>query len=214
MIKIRPNADNHGRNKFGSRLSGGFLLLTVCLQTTVYATPNAELPPARQEYSRSEALYSIPNLEMTRQDQTTTWFPKEIDDGRPVILTFIFTSCSAICPMLSGILSSVQNKLGDEIQNVHIVSVSIDPEYDNAERLREYAVKFNAKPQWQFYTGTLENVQALQKAFHAFRGDKMKHTATIFLRDTPGKPWIRLDGFLNANDIIAEYQKLKPETGQ
>ncbi|MDD1621973.1 MAG: SCO family protein [Methylococcaceae bacterium] len=183
--------------------------MTVCLQTEAYADSNPESSTASPKYTRSEAVYSLPNIEMLRHDQVKTRFPQELDDGRPVILNFIFTTCSAICPMLSGVLSGVQNKLGDEIQGMHLVSISIDPEYDNAERLKEYAAKFKAKPQWQFYSGSVDNVKTLQKAFNAYRGDKMNHSATTYLRASPGKPWVRLDGFLSSDDIIAEYHRLK-----
>ncbi len=159
-------------------------------------------------YTRTEAFYSIPNLKILRQDGVITSFPQELDDGRPIILNFIFTSCSAICPISSRVFSSIQNKFGKEVQNLHLVSISIDPEYDNTERLNEYAEKFKAKPQWQFYTGTADNIKALQTSFNAFRGDKMNHTATTFVRSSPGKPWIRLDGFASADDIVVELRRL------
>jgi protein SCO1 len=208
-MKIWPNTSVFNRNKPGIRRISILVFLAIFFQTEAYADANPESSTASPKYTRSEAVYSIPNIEMLRHDQVKTQFPQELDDGRPVILNFIFTTCSAICPMLSAVLSSVQTKLGDEMQGMHLVSISIDPEYDNAERLKEYAEKFKAKPQWQFYSGSVENVKALQKAFNAYRGDKMNHSATTYLRAAPGKPWVRLDGFLNSEDIISEYHRLK-----
>lgn len=177
-------------------------LLAVGLSSATMAETNAN-------FTRSEENYSIPSMQMIRHDSVTTQFPAEIDDGRPVIMTFIFTTCSAICPMISGLLSGVQAKLGDEIKNVHIVSVTIDPEYDRPERLQEYAKKFNAKPQWQFYSGSVKDVEALQKAFKVYRGDKMNHSATVLMRGAPGQSWVRLDGFPSSSDVISEYRALK-----
>jgi len=49
----------------------------------------------------------------------------------------------------------------------------------------------------------------VQRAFGAFRGDKMNHAPATFLRmGGPGKPWVRLDGLVSASDIIHEYHKL------
>lgn len=177
-------------------------LLATGISSTTMAETNAN-------FTRSEENYSIPSLQMIRQDSVTTPFPAELDDGRPVIMTFIFTTCSAICPMISGLLSGVQAKLGDEMKKVHMVSISIDPEYDRPERLQEYAKKFNAKPQWQFYSGAVKDVEALQKAFQVYRGDKMNHSSTILLRGAPGQSWVRLDGFPTSSDVIAEYRALK-----
>ena len=50
---------------------------------------------------RSEAVYSLPEETLVRQDEAIVSLPKELDDGRPVMVSFIFTSCAAICPMLS-----------------------------------------------------------------------------------------------------------------
>jgi protein SCO1/2 len=111
--------------------------------------------------------------------------------------------------MISGLLSGVQAKLGDEIQKVHMVSITIDPEYDRPERLMEYAKKFNAKPQWQFYSGSVKDVEVLQKAFDVYRGDKMNHSATIFMRAAPDKSWVRLDGFPSSDEVISEFRRLQ-----
>jgi len=180
------------------------MVLMVAQQSHAFAEGKATA-----NFTRSEKAVAIPKIQMMRHDSVITPFPAELDDGRPVILSFIFTTCSAICPMISGLLSGVQAKLGDEIQKVHIVSITIDPEYDRPERLQEYAKKFNAKPQWQFYSGSVKDVEALQKAFDVYRGDKMNHSATIFLRDEPNKPWVRLDGFPSSDEVISEYRRLK-----
>lgn len=176
---------------------------------TALAEPKHDKTEHSANFTRSEENYTIPSLEMVRHDSVTTQFPAELDDGRPVIMTFVFTTCSAICPMITGLLSGVQAKLGNEISKVHMVTITIDPEYDRPDRLQEYAKKFNAKPQWQFYTGSAKNVEALQKAFNVYRGDKMNHSSTVLLRGAPGKPWIRLDGFPSSDEVIREYRQLK-----
>jgi protein SCO1 len=157
---------------------------------------------------RSEADYLVPDLKLVRNDGAVTQFPKEIDDGRPVILDFIYTSCTDICPMTSLVFSQVQKKLAKDIGKVHLVSISIDPEYDTPERLTAYARRYSASPQWQHYTGTIEASVAMQKAFGAYRGDKMNHTPITYIRLAPGKPWVRLDGFANPDDIIRELPLL------
>ncbi len=154
---------------------------------------------------RSEAKYQIPSLTLVRQDGSKAAFPKELDDGRPVILNFIYTSCTAICPVTSQVFSQVQEKLGKDAAKVHMVSISIDPEYDTPARLSEYAKKYKAGGQWQYYTGTVEASIAMQKAFDAYRGDKMNHIPVTYLRIAPGKPWVRLDGFASPDEVIREY---------
>jgi protein SCO1/2 len=89
-----------------------------------------------------------------------------------------------------------------------MISVSIDPEEDTPPRLREYAKKFSAGPQWQHYTGTVAASVAMQKAFNAYRGDKMNHDPLTLMRAAPGKPWVRVDGFASAADLQGQYQAM------
>lgn len=158
--------------------------------------------------ARSQVDYKVPNVKLVRQDGQSVALVKEIDDGRPVILNFIYTSCTAICPVSSQIMSAVQSDLAKKSQKVHLVSISIDPEFDTPERLRKYAKSYSAQADWQFYTGSLQNSLVVQKAFDAYRGDKMNHLPLTFIRLAPGKPWVRLDGFASPEQIVREYQAL------
>lgn len=157
---------------------------------------------------RSSASYALPNVAMMRADGAKVSFPGEIEDGKPILLHFIFTSCTAVCPLMSQVFSEVQAKLGEERKRVRMVSISIDPEHDNPARLAEHARKFGAGPQWQHYTGSAEASVALQRAFQVYRGDKMNHLPITFLRVAPGHPWTRLEGFASAEEVIREYRNL------
>jgi protein SCO1 len=164
--------------------------------------------PPKAAWVRSSAEYKLPTVMLVRADGAKVSLAKEIDDGKPVILNFIYTTCTAICPVMSQTFAEVQNRLGDDRGKVHMVSISIDPEQDTPTRLADYAKRYNAGPQWQFYTGTLEASIAVQKAFDAYRGDKMNHLPLTLVRGAPGKPWVRMDGFATPDDIVKEYRTL------
>ena len=153
---------------------------------------------------RSIAHYRIPDVELTRDDGQVVGLDRELDDGRPVVLAFIYTSCASICPLTSQTLEGIQRRLGPERDRVHLVSVSIDPDADTPARLREYAQNFHAGPEWQHYTGTRAASEAVQRAFSVYRGDKMSHPAAIFVRAAAGAAWIRMDGFPTADQVFAE----------
>ena len=157
---------------------------------------------------RSIAGYTIPAIKLVRDDDKTVLLADEINDGRPVVLNFIYTTCTSICPLSSQILSQLQSKLGSNRDRVHLMSISIDPEQDTPPRLLEYAKKFNAGPSWQHYTGTLAASNAAQKAFDVYRGDKMSHTPVTLIRPAPGDPWLRIDGFATADSLLAELHDL------
>ena len=153
---------------------------------------------------RSEANYTAPDVKLVRDDGKTVSLPAELNDGRPVVLNFIYTSCTTICPMSSQVFEQFQERLGARHEPVHLVSISIDPEQDTPARLRAYARQFHAAPGWNHYTGTAAATSAVQRAFNAYRGDKMSHTALTLARAAPGKPWIRIEGFASVEDLLAE----------
>lgn len=164
------------------------------------------------ELKRSEVTYKVPAISLVRQDGKKVSFPSELDDGRPVILQFMYTSCTTICPVTTQTFSQIQEKLGKDRNKLHMLSISIDPEYDTPLRLDTLAKKLGAGSQWQFYSGTLDASVAMQKAFDTFRGDKMNHIPVTYLRSAPGKPWVRLEGFRGPEEIIKEYVSLVGKT--
>jgi protein SCO1/2 len=158
--------------------------------------------------SLSTVSYEIPDISLVRQDGRTVSLPRELDDGRPVLLNFIFTTCSSICPLTSRTLEEFQGKLGRDAAHVHLVSISIDPEQDTPARLSEYARKFHAGPEWHYYTGTVAASLAAQRAFDVYRGEKMSHTPVTLLRAAPGKPWLRIEGFVTPDELLNDYRQL------
>src|ERR1700693_5966894 len=119
--------------------------------------------------------YHVPDIRLVRDDGKTVELRNELDDGRAVLVNFIFTSCTSVCPLSSKVFADFARKLGPERKRVHLVSISIDPEQDTPARLREYARQFHAGPEWRHYTGTKGASLAAQNAFDAYRGGKMQH---------------------------------------
>lgn len=162
-------------------------------------TPNAHLSSASQ--------YPVPAVRLVRDDGKVVSFPEELNDGRPVVLNFIFTTCSSICPLMSQTFAQFDSQLGADRGRVHLMSISVDPEEDTPARLREYAQKFHAGPEWQHYTGTVEASLAAQRAFNAWRGDKMSHTPLTLVRAAPGQPWLRIEGFVTPTELLKLYRQ-------
>ncbi|HEX6862854.1 MAG TPA: SCO family protein [Thermoanaerobaculia bacterium] len=157
---------------------------------------------APDRYTRSVAEHALPDVTLVDMDGQRVPLPAVLGDG-PVLLQFIFTTCPTVCPILSSTFAGAQDRLPD----VRMVSITIDPEHDTPGRLREYARRFRAGPQWKFFTGSLDDVVAVQKAFGVYRSDKMQHEPSTFLRAAPG-PWVRLTGHAGADDLVAELRGL------
>jgi protein SCO1/2 len=154
---------------------------------------------------RSVVRYEVPNVVLRDAQGRPVSLRDVLAEKDPLMLNFIYTSCTSVCPAMSGTFSQVQSKLG---KSVRLVSISIDPEYDTPDRLKAYAMRFSAGSQWTLLTGSLQDSIAVQRAFSAYRGDKMDHVAATFLRADPDQPWVRLDGLASADDLIQEYHRL------
>lgn len=167
-------------------------------------------PHTRPEpgYARSVAAYALPDVRLVDMNGKPFGLRSDLDAGGPVMLNFVFTTCAAICPVMSATFAQVQQRLAPEGDRLRLVSISIDPEHDTPTRLREYARKFGAGPRWRFVTGSAEASIAAQRAFDVYRGDKMGHDPVTLMRATPGEPWVRLDGFASAPELIEEYRNL------
>jgi len=129
-------------------------------------------------------------------------------NDKPIVLNFIFTTCTTICPVLSATFSQLQKTLNELDIPPKMVSISIDPEQDTPARLREYAKKFDALPLWSFYTGKSSDIVNLQRSFDIYRGNKVNHIPVTFMRNTTDTRWLRIDGFVSNAELLSEYKSL------
>jgi protein SCO1 len=166
------------------------------------AAAGAEAPAstAASAVVRTEHAYQAPDAILLNMDGRNV----------PMMLDFIYTSCTAICPMLSETFAQVQRELGADAAGVRMVSISIDPEYDTPRVLRDYAQAYHPGPQWLFLTGRSGEVVDLQRAFDAYRANKMDHAQVIFLRAGRGRPWIRYEGPVSPATLVRELRAMRP----
>jgi len=89
--------------------------------------------------------------------------------GKAVLLTFVYTRCPLpnYCPMMSKNFASLQKRLQKEFPGrFHLLSVSIDPEFDRPDVLRDYASRYTADDStWTFATGTSGQTDAVGALF-------------------------------------------------
>jgi protein SCO1/2 len=168
--------------------------------------------PDAAGYTRSTAGYAVPDVYLVDSQGATVALQRELGEQTgPVLLNFIFTTCGAVCPVMSSTFSQVQDALGGERKTVRMLSISIDPEQDTPAALQAYAGRYRAGAGWQMLTGSVADSIAVQRAFDVYRGDKMNHAPATFLRARAGEPWVRLDGFASAEDILRELGGLQRE---
>jgi protein SCO1/2 len=171
--------------------------------------PRAEAAKTPGKYSRSVQSYNIPNVTLLDQDGNKINFRKFVDSGKPVIIDFIYTTCTTICPVLSASFTSLRRELGPEADNVQLISLSIDPEHDRPEQMKKYLSRFRAGKGWSFLTGSRQDIDRVLKALDATIVDKMAHEPLYLLHGPQADDWVRIKGLLNKGDLLTELRRLE-----
>ena len=107
----------------------------------------------------------IPDVEVLDQDGRRFRFYTDLVRGRIVTLNFMFTSCGETCPLVTQNLGQVQDILGARVgRDIFMYSLTLQPEVDTPEVLRDYAESYGVKPGWRFLTGAKDDVELLRKS--------------------------------------------------
>lgn len=120
--------------------------------------------------------------------------------GKVYVVEFFFTTCPSICPIMNKNMVGLQNDFFGN-PNFGIASISINPENDTAEVLKEHAKKIGANsPNWHFLTGDKKYIYELaNKGFNLYAGENSKvnggfeHSGLFALIDKQGKIRCRKD---------------------
>ena len=182
------------------RIALGILLLWAATAGPLSAQTAAGL-------KRSLESYTVPDVTLVNQDGVKVQLRSLLDSGEPVILDFIFGTCTTICPVLSAGYANLQTKLPTGPSKIHLVSISIDPENDTPKVMRDYLKRYRAKPGWVFLTGRREDIDKAMRAFGAYIPNKMAHYPLTFIRDPKTGKWIRLFGLMSSSEFMDECKK-------
>lgn len=136
--------------------------------------------------------------------------------GKVVALAFGFTHCPRICPVTLANLARVFEKLGPAASDVQVVFVSVDPERDTPQRMREYLGFFN--PTFMGATGTPPQLEAVRREFgisanKAISQDKklgyeVHHSSFVYLIDRAGSLRLLMPFGKSADDLAHDISLL------
>lgn len=172
------------------------------------AQPGGAAAAAATETGQAAAV-KLADVPLLDQDGNSVRFPAVLED-RIVVMDFVFTTCTTVCPVLSAIFTGVQGKLGDALaHDVRLVSVSIDPVRDTPARLKAYGERHRSGPGWTWLTGKPGDVKALLEAAGTYTPDYQNHAPTILVGDARTHRWFRFVGFPSQERIVAKVNELR-----
>jgi len=145
-----------------------------------------------------EVLGTVPDFSFTSQNGEI--FGKREMTGKINIVNFFFTSCQGPCPYMNSKVAGLYQKYATT-DMVRFVSISVDPETDSLNVLRNYAARFGVTDErWQFLRGPIEDVQDLtENGFHLAGELPNLHSTKLVLVDADGN----IRGYYDSFDDIS-----------
>lgn len=165
----------------------------------------AEAAPATDQGTKVQ----VADLALVDQDGATVRLREALAGEPLVVVSFVYTTCTTICPVLSGLMAGVQERLGERAgKDVRLVTVSIDPARDTPERLKAYAARFKAGPGWTWLTGEKEEVQRALEGLGAYSPSFADHSPIVLVGDGRAGTWTRFNGFPSPERLVEEVDEL------
>ena len=185
-----------------------YILLLALVVLAGLFSPQSASSESKQSFKRSVEKYTAPDVTLVNQDGKRVKLLSLINSGKPVMLDFIYGTCTTICPVLSAGFTNLQNKFGQDASKVQLISVTIDPEYDTPAIMKDYLKRFRAKPGWDFLTGSREDIDRVMRAFDAYVPNKMAHYPLTLLKAPNSEQWVRIYGMVSMSVLMEEYRKI------
>jgi protein SCO1/2 len=135
--------------------------------------------------------------------------------GRLVLVTFLYTHCPDVCPLIASNLNTALRALGPQRARVRVLAVSVDPKGDTPEAVRAYARRMHLLPQFLYLTGTSAQLTRVWSAYNilavARKPDLVDHVAYTLLVDRNGKRRVLYDSRVRAQQVVHDLRALMGE---
>jgi protein SCO1 len=132
--------------------------------------------------------------------------------GRYVLVTFLYTKCPDVCPLIAANLNTALRQLGPDAKKVRVLAVSVDPKGDTPAAVRAYVQKKHLLPQFQYLIGTRAELRQAWTAWHVLSVAEKKglvtHVAYTTLVDPTGKERVLYGSNVHATDVLHDLRVL------
>lgn len=164
-----------------------------------------------REGARHRWAEYLPNVEVVAQTGQKLRFYDDAVKGKIVVLSFIYTSCLDICPLITARLAQVYDALGEAAgRDVHFISISIDPENDTPERLKRHAEAFTSDARWLFLTGSKADIDLIRYKLGERSRRITEHGSHIMLFNDRTGEWLRDSAFADLGVLARTIRRMDP----
>jgi protein SCO1/2 len=185
------------------RIPRGLVIALIAIVAAGYSACNSNVEEPGSE--SAGAADCLPNIALT--DQNGQSISLASLRGKPVLFDFIYTTCPGPCLVLTARMKAIADQLGPALgAQTQFVSVTVDPEHDNAAALRSYAKEQGVeRPGWHFLTGPPDVIDQVMARFKLRRQREadgtVDHVLEFFL--------VSADGHLAVQYLVSDANPVK-----
>ena len=133
--------------------------------------------------------------------------------GRFVLLTFLYTNCPDVCPLIASNLNQILRELaGSQRRDVRVIAVSVDPRHDTRSAVRTYVAEHRLLPQFRYLIGSRAELKPVWQAYNLVvetgSGELVSHSTYVLLLDRSGKPRLYYSSHVAAADVLQDLHRL------
>ncbi|MFJ3487498.1 SCO family protein [Pseudomonas sp. NPDC090202] len=189
------------------------LALLIAQGTSVaFAHGGADHAQQQKPVTEENAVVRFADVSLTNQHGQPVNLKRDLVSDRIVVMGFVYTTCTTVCPVVSSIMAKVQKQLGAKVgTDVQIVSITVDPLRDTPARLLSYANRFQNGPGWAWLTGTPQNIDATLKGLGTWTADPANHPPLIMVGDGRSSHWTRYYGFADPAQLVERVEQLRAD---
>lgn len=183
-------------------------------ETVATASGTTSAGPTNDAAAEEKARKFFTDLEVVDQNGNKLRFYSDVLKGRVVLVSFIFTNCEYACPMQAQKLKQTRAMMVPSIKDeVWFVSLSVDPERDTPEAMKNFAKKQAVdESRWIFLTGDKQNLDTIIRKLGQYSPDIEAHTTLMLAGNTKTRHWTRVMPMLTPPDIAQKMRDLVEET--
>ncbi|HJS87593.1 MAG TPA: SCO family protein [Acetobacteraceae bacterium] len=175
------------------------------------AAGGATAASARVALARTPAR-DYPNPLLRTHEGKAVRFYDDLLKNKVVVINFMFAQCGDICPTMTENLVAVQARLGERVgRSIFMYSLTLEPERDTPEALKEYAEAFSVGPGWLFLTGAPADIELLRRTLGfadlsdpVLDADRTQHIGLVRFGNVRLDRWTACPALTNPDEIARE----------
>lgn len=173
-------------------------------------TPTSKAAAAARPAAAMNVDIRLDDWELVTQEGKPVRLKSGIIGDKLVAVTFIYTSCTTVCPIASALFAKLQLLLGERLgREVMLVTLTLDPATDIPARMQRQAEKFKARPGWVYLTGEKPNVDAALRQLGAYSADFQNHAPMVLVGDGRTGAWRRVNGLASPERLLGLIDELQ-----